>query len=242
MEFIKYGKYNIPYTIKRSKRKKTLAISISPTAQVIVLSPEFLKNEEIEKLVKKKVRWIIEKQKYFKHLMAIYPEKEFISGEEILFLGRRYRLKIKKLSDVSEPILNIEGRRVVITINHRWDSDKRKEVIRNRLKNWYLSKVEEIIEKRINRYSKQLGLMPKEIKIKDQKKRWGSCSEKGIIRFNWKIIMAPVSIIDYIVVHELCHLKIKNHSNDFWKLVSLALSNYEKRRNWLKNNAGVFEL
>ncbi len=242
MEFIKYGKYNIPYTIKRSKRKKTLAISISPTAQVIVLSPEFLKNEEIEKLVKKKVQWIIEKQKYFKHLMAIYPEKEFISGEEILFLGRRYRLKIKKLSDVSEPILNIEGRRVVITINHRWDSDKRKEVIRNILKNWYLSKVEEIIEKRINRYSKQLGLIPKEIKIKDQKKRWGSCSEKGIIRFNWKIIMAPVSIIDYIVVHELCHLKIKNHSNDFWKLVSLTFSNYEKRRDWLKNNAGVFEL
>ena len=76
MEYIKYGTYNISYTIKRSKRKKTLAISISPTAQVIVLSPEFLKKEEIEKLVKKKAQWIIEKQKYFKHLMTLYPNAD----------------------------------------------------------------------------------------------------------------------------------------------------------------------
>ncbi|MEE8381899.1 MAG: M48 family metallopeptidase [Thermodesulfobacteriota bacterium] len=98
------------------------------------------------------------------------------------------------------------------------------------------------IEQRVKRYGKRLGVLPRDIKIKDQKKRWGSCSNNGILRFNWRISMAPVSIIDYIVVHELCHLKIKSHSPDFWKLVSLALPDYQERREWLKTNTPLLKL
>jgi len=97
MEYIKYGTYNIPYTIKKSKRKKTLAISISPTAQVIVLSPEFLKKEEIEKLVKKKAQLIIEKQKYFKHLMTLYPNVDKPHSRFKRFswlLGKKISIKV----------------------------------------------------------------------------------------------------------------------------------------------------
>jgi len=85
-----------------------------------------------------------------------------------------------------------------------------------------------------------MDLFPKEIIIKDQKKRWASCSKDGTLRFNWRISMAPISIVDYIVVHELCHLKVKSHSSDFWKLVSITLPDYQKRRDWLKNNIGIF--
>lgn len=121
-------------------------------------------------------------------------------------------------------------------------SEEGKEVIKDVLIKWYFSKSARIVKQRVNRYSELLAVIPREIKIKDQKKRWGSCSSNGILRFNWRIAMAPISIIDYIVVHELCHLKVKNHSSDFWRLVSLALPDYQRRRDWLKNNTAAFRL
>ena len=134
------------------------------------------------------------------------------------------------------------GRRMFVLVNQRLNSREKKKIIKDAIVKWYFAKSEKIIKQRVNRYSKLIGVNPQEIKIKDQKKRWGSCSNNGILRFNWRVAIAPMSIIDYIVVHELCHLKVKNHSPNFWKLVSLALPDYQRRRDWLKNNAGMFRL
>jgi predicted metal-dependent hydrolase len=242
LEHINYGTKRIEYSIKRGRRKKTVAINIAPTAQVIVLAPDSLSREKIKRIVKKKARWIFEKQEFFKRLTELFPEKEFVSGEQILYLGRKYRLKIKEVHNECSSIPSLVGRRIFVTINKHLDTEEKKVVIKNALIKWYFSKSAEMIKQRIKRYCKQIDIIPSEIKIKDQKKRWGSCSNNGVLRFNWRIAMAPVSIIDYIVVHELCHLKVKNHSSDFWRLVSLILPDYEKRREWLKNNTPLFSL
>ncbi|MQY53614.1 MAG: DUF45 domain-containing protein, partial [Firmicutes bacterium] len=131
---------------------------------------------------------------------------------------------------------------IFISVNKHLSPKERKEIIKDALIKWYSSKSTEIIKQRINQYSKIMSVMPQEIKIKDQKKRWGSCSKNGILRFNWRIAIAPISVVDYIVVHELCHLKVENHSADFWKLLSLVFPDYQRRREWLKNNTPIFKL
>ena len=242
MEQIKYGKKTIEYRIRRGKRKKTVAINITPTSQVLVFVPGFISRGDIGKIVKKKARWILEKQEFFRALAALYPEKEFISGEQILYLGRKYRLKVKQVQKNGSIAPKLIGRRIFVSVNRCLSHIEKKKVIKDAVVKWYFSKSEKIIRQRVNRYSEFIGVKPRETKIKDQKKRWGSCSNNGILRFNWRVAIAPMSIVDYVVVHELCHLKIKNHSPDFWKLVSLALPDYQERRDWLKNNAGMFRL
>lgn len=238
LEYISYGARKIEYGIKRSSRRRTVAISITPNANVIVSVPHLLNTEKIKEIVRKKVRWVYEKQEYFKRLLKLYPKKEFINGEEFLYLGRPYRLKLITATNDYLSKLHLAGRKIFISAN----GDKDKKTIRDSLVNWYFSESTKIIEQRVTRFSKLLGLYPKEVKIKDQQKRWGSCSREGILRFNWKITMAPVPIIDYIVVHELCHLKIKNHSEEFWRYVSLVLPNFKDCRVWLRNNASIFRI
>lgn len=240
MDYINFGTERIDYTIKRGNRKKTLAINVTLASQVIVLAPNDFSREKIKTIVKKKALWILEKQEHFKRLAMLFPEKEFVSGEQILLLGRKYRLKIKEENYLSIPKLS--GRRLFIYVHSNLAPEDRKEIIKDILIKWYFEKSTKIIKQRVNRYSKLLNLFPKKVIIKDQKKRWASCSSDGILRFNWRIAIAPISIVDYVVVHELCHLKVKNHSSDFWKLVSIAMPDYKNRRNWLKNNTGIFRI
>ena len=240
MDYINFGTKRIDYTIKRGNCKKTLAINVTLASQVIVLAPNNFSREKIKTIVKKKALWILGKQEHFKRLAMLFPEKEFVSGEQILLLGRKYRLKIKEENHLSIPKLS--GRRLFIYVHSNLAPEDRKEIIKDTLIKWYFIKSTKIIKQRITRYGKLLDLFPRKVIIKDQKKRWASCSSDSILRFNWRIAMAPISIVDYVVVHELCHLKIKNHSSDFWKLVSLAIPDYQKRKDWLKNNTTIFRL
>jgi predicted metal-dependent hydrolase len=229
---IRYGSRQIEYIIKTSKRKKTVAINVTSEARVVVRAPQFLNKANITKIVKKKAPWIIKKQEYFKNLQLLYPEKEYISGEQILYLGRRYRLKVNKVQNSSACKPKVVGRRVIIHVNSQLSDKDRRSMIEKAIIQWYILRAENVINKRIQRYKQILGVNPKNIEIKDQR----------ILRFNWRVAIAPMSIIDYIVVHELCHLKIKNHSKEFWRLVSLVLPDYQKRRNWLKQNVGIFRI
>lgn len=173
---------------------------------------------------------------------ALFPKKEFASGEQVLFLGRRYRLKVLKRTGNQEAKLELSGRRIFVTVSSQLTPKEKKESIKNILKLWYFGEAEKVVNKRVLRFSRLLDIVPAGIKIRDQQKRWGSCSQSGILRFNWRIVMTPISILDYVAVHELCHIKIKSHTQDFWKLVSLAMPDYQKRRKWLKANSHMFYL
>jgi predicted metal-dependent hydrolase len=129
MDHITFGNSRITYTIKRGNRKKTLAINVTPASQVIVLAPGHLRRKEIKTFVEKKARWILAKQEHFEKLVMLFPEREFVSGEQILLLGRRYRLKIVEEENSSVPKLS--GRRISVSVDRNLDSNKRKEIIRD---------------------------------------------------------------------------------------------------------------
>ena len=237
MNSIQYGNRNINYEIKKGNRIKTVAIHINPIGSVTVLSPKSLDLESIQKILYKRGKWIIEKQEQVKKNTDAISVKQFVSGESFPYLGRYYRLKVMQLNGETEDKCRLVGGRLVVEINGKANSKYDKSAIKKALMNWYLQHAEDKIGERVIRIAQLVGKGPVSIKIKNQDKRWGSCSKSGIIRFNWKVIMAPISIMDYVIVHELCHLIHPHHSPQFWRRVQSVIPDYRRKRDLLKTKS-----
>jgi predicted metal-dependent hydrolase len=240
MNYVQYGNRKIDFEIKRGNRKRTVAIEVNAAAKVTVLAPRDLNEEKIWELVRKKAGWIIERQQKIT-IKAPDLNKEFVSGEAFPYLGREYRLKIIRAASEKVGKCEFDNGRFRIEIAPNLTDENRKIAVKEALLGWYLKKAEEKILGRIHCYSGQLGRRPEFIEIKSQKKRWGSCSSAGVIRLNWKIIMAPFSILDYVIVHELCHLIYPHHSPHFWQKVQSILPDYKRRRELLKQYSSAID-
>lgn len=234
MSHIPYGNRKISFDIKRGNRKKTVAIRISPNAVVTVLAPQYLDEEKIRIIVQKRAHWIIERQEQIKKNKNSNSIKQFVSGESFPYLGRYYRLKVMKSTTDGQENCRLVSGRFLVEVNGKSDIFSNKSAVKKVLLDWYLEHAEEKIKDRISRFARLIGKWPASVKIKNQEKRWGSCSRSGIIRLNWKVIMVPISIMDYVIVHELCHLIYPHHSAYFWQKVQSIISDYKKKRDWLK--------
>jgi len=237
MSYVQYGKRRINFEIKRGNRKKTVAIHVNPMAPITVLSPRCLDEEKIRMVLLRKARWIIEKQEQIKKIRNSDSVKQFVSGESFPYLGRYYRLKVMKSIVETEEKCTLVGGRLVVEVNGKSDSENGLTAIKKALMDWYIQHAEDKIGERASRFARLIGRWPTSVKIKNQERRWGSCSRNGEIRYNWKIIMAPPSVIDYVVTHELCHLFFTHHSTHFWRKVQSIIPDYKKRRDWLKENS-----
>ncbi len=190
--------------------------------------------DKVEALVTKKTRWILKKLLFQRDRRPPKP-KEYVSGESFSYLGGNYRLKVE-----SGPFEYVTLKSGKLTVHVPSRVRKRDRYIRNALVGWYREHALNMLQDKVARYSKVVGVVPSSVGIKTFKSRWGSCSSNGHIQFNWKIIIAPNPIVDYVVVHELCHLRHHNHSPDFWKCVEWVLADYRERKDWLRaNGAGM---
>ncbi len=209
------------YTVKRSKKRKKLTITVERDQSVIVHAPEGITEDEIHEIVMSKKRWVQEKishpQKYREIPHA--PGKEMVNGESILYLGQLYQIEF----------ISSDSREIQLTqtllIPECLGTESTKA-----LKNWYLDRAKEKIIPRAKEYAKKFGVEAAEIKIVDNRYRWGSCTLKDNVTINWRLIKAPMYVIDYVVVHELAHLIEANHTPRFWNLVKSQLSNVEKAK------------
>jgi predicted metal-dependent hydrolase len=235
MNHIQYGNRKIIFKIVRSNRRKTVGIYIDPETGVIIRVPHFLRVDEISEIVKKRAQWIIKKQGVIKNHNHLNSVKEFVSGEAFPYLGRQYRLKVEKSILEKEECCKLINGRFLVEINRQLDGKRVKGIVKMALMNWYLERAYEKIPERVKLYAHQIGMRPKAVEIKNYKRQWGSCSHhNGVIRFNWKIIMAPVTILDYVIVHELCHLIYSNHSAQFWEKVQTIIPDFIMKRNRLR--------
>lgn len=238
MRQISFGRTKIKYEIRRSNRKKTVGLVVQPNTYVIVLSPRFLSENNIKQIVLKRAGWIIKHQDKIRRFKAdTHPKKDFVSGETFPYLGRHYRLKIIRSVNKENTSCKLVGGRLYIKTNKRVGDKATSRVIRENLIEWYRARAEKKIKERLRDYAKLIGKRPIKVIVKNQGKRWGSCSNSGVLRFNWKVIMAPLSVVDYVIVHELCHLIIKNHSEKFWNKLGSIIPDYKKKRQWLKENS-----
>ncbi|MCR6640497.1 MAG: M48 family metallopeptidase [Sporocytophaga sp.] len=220
----------IEYEVKYSNRK-TLNITVERDRKIIVRAPKNLSIERINTLVHSKKQWIKEKlnhtQKY-----PIVPEcKEFISGETLMYLGKNYQLMV-----VDEEIDGVE-------FNHRFRISRKNQEKANELfKKWYLKQALEKIKPLADEYARNLGVQYNHCKTSEMKYRWGSCTPANNIIFNWRIIKAPMFVVNYLVAHELVHLIESNHTPRFWNILSVQVPHFQRAKNWLKKNGHLLEI
>lgn len=220
----------ITYKIKRSrKRRKTISLQISDKSEIVIAAPHFTPLEEINRFVQEKQNWINKTIRTQKEEAIRIKEREFITGEKFYYLGASYPLEV-----IFDPF-ETEGVSLLnhcFYINTRGNRDLRKYYFVS----WYKKKAREYICQRVDFFRSVLKLQSGTITISSAEKRWGSCSPDDNLSFSFRLIMAPPDVIDYVVIHELMHIKEKNHSSKFWALVELAMPEYKNHRRWLQNN------
>lgn len=220
---IKYGSRTIEFTLEYSSRK-SLGITVNPDTTVIVKAPEEKEYSKIINRVKKKGRWILKQKDHFESFLPNTPQRQYISGETHLYLGKQYRLKL--FEDNEEKVKMIRGYIQVFT------KDKtNKQRIKGLLTQWYRNHFEKKVNAHLEanlEYFQEYNLEKPEIHIRKMKNRWGSCTPKGKIIINPEIIKAPGRCIDYVIIHELCHLIHPTHNKDFYRLQSKIMPDWQK--------------
>lgn len=213
--------------IIRSKRK-TISLSVTPEAALVVRAPRRVSPEYIKNLIFKKRFWILKKKK---QVLDRGPSraKEFIEGEEFFYLGRKYALKISETGEI--------GFTDHLSFPAKYLSRARRKMVL-----WYMERTREIVFERVRHYSEITDWKLNSISVTRALKRWGSCSFKNTLNFSFKLAMVPPEVIDYIVVHELAHIPEKNHSANFWNKVEAVLPDYRARRKWLRENEGILKI
>jgi predicted metal-dependent hydrolase len=220
--------------IIRTNRRKTADVRVEEGAVTVVV-PQNTLPEKIDQILADKRLWI--REKIFLHNEAApKSSKDYVSGEAFSYLGRNYRLKVER--GPFAPMKLVHGRLVVTTPY----GSEQPHMIRNALVRWYKHQAEKKLRVKVDRYASMIGVQPSGAGIKTFKSRWGSCTANGRVDFNWKIIMAPTRMVDYVVVHELCHLKKYDHSPAYWREVERVIPDYQECRKWLKYNAESFDI
>ena len=224
--------FEFPVEVIWTDRKRSASIYLDGES-IKVRVPKGLSDSRVRDLIVKKSPWIKRKLKEAE-LTAPTKPKEFVSGETFSYLGKNYRLKV--LSG-DTPSLKLRGGYLEAKISISGSSETQEEEVKSLLMDWYRRHAQQRLEEKTDRYAKALQVEPNSVSVKDYKSRWGSCSTKGDISYNWRIVIAPHRIVDYVVVHELCHLLEHNHSAIYWRHVERVISDFQKCREWLKQNS-----
>jgi hypothetical protein len=218
-----------PAKIIRSRRR-TISLEITKDAVLIVRAPLRAPDTSIAHLIREKQAWI-EKKMAEVRSRPVPQKKEFVNGEPFLFLGKTYLLEILSGSDTGISL----GEKLYV-------GEHRLPEIRSLLQNWYAQKAKKILPARVAGYSAILDFRPKKIRISDTRRRWASCSTSGTLSFCWRLVLAPPEVIDYVIVHELVHMRQPDHSPRFWEKVRSAMPDYEIRKAWLRENERMLDL
>jgi len=211
------------YQLIRSKRK-TLALIVKPDGSIEVRAPMRMSNTVIEEFVRKNLPWI-EKQQA-KALAARPPSpRSYRSGETFLYLGEMYPLEI------------VEGQKERLRLSGTFKlAASYQDEAESAFARWYREQARQAITERVEFFAREYGFQYQRIRITSARTRWGSCSSTGSLSFSWRLIQAPLAVVDYVVIHELVHTVIHNHSKKFWQRLAAILPEYQEHRRWLREH------
>ncbi len=235
MPLIQLRDRSFEYAVRVSKRAKHISIRCSQHRGLEVVYPSGAIKPPPDELLKQKCDWIIASMNKFQALRAELPGREYVDGETYMFRGQPHILKTSRDPKVTR--INVECDEGVLRLTFP-DSPQlaRRALRRDAVIEFYRIQAGQYLPMRARQLARELGLQFASLRIKNQKTRWGSCSAKGNINLNLRLLMAPVEAIDYVIIHELCHLEILNHSPAFWQLVESHCPHYRHWRKWFKQN------
>lgn len=221
---LRFGSAIIEYSVSFARRK-TVVVEVHPDQQVTILVPEGSTAEEIESLVRKRARWILQQQQQFSDHVSRETPRAYVSGESYRYLGKQYRLKVL---DGPESVKQ-ERAFIYVTVPNKND----KKQVQKVLEEWYRRRAYQIFSERLELcYPRleRLGVQYPPLALRAMKTRWGSCSQEGSILLNPRLVQVPIDCIDYVIIHELCHLKEHNHSRQYYQLLDQTLPDWRERR------------
>ncbi|MGB9169465.1 MAG: SprT family zinc-dependent metalloprotease [Nitrososphaeraceae archaeon] len=243
----------IPFTLIRSKRRKTSELIIEDEKEITLRVPFDKPMEEIKEIIQRKIQWIFKKQEEYKRNKSEIKVYSYLPHSSLPYLGNNYEIEIRDVyasNNIVEKV-DIENNKLIFYLKdisteanqnnqsglHRIADN---EIMKNKIKILYerllIEHAQIIFKEKINEFSKIIGVTPNYLRIKKLKNRWGSVTKKDILNLNINLLKAPETIVDYVITHELCHLKIQGHSHDFWRFLKLFEPDYEKKIKWLEIN------
>lgn len=237
---IVYEGMTIPYDITYSHHRKSISIIVHRTKRVEIKAPSGTPASYIHGLVGKKVTWIVKRLKALDSMAGLHVDRKYHEGEEFFFLGTPYILSVTG-DPLTGGIRCEEGHLVVSRSGPDLRTDC-SDYIRKRVLDWYRDQADRIIGDKIQEYALVLGVEPPPFKLKNARCRWGSCNHKNHLNFNIRLIMAPISLVEYVVMHELCHIMHKNHSREFWESLREVMPDFGERRELLKREGHRYVL
>lgn len=223
-----FGGEPIVFAVMHTSRRKTVSISVGYDG-IRVLAPAELDDDHVVGVVRKKAPWILRKQAAYRELGGPPIEREFVSGETFYYLGRAYRLKVVADSSAVVTRIKSKGPNLLAPTPRELEPTLKRAAIKSGLRQWYCGRAKQHFPRRAAILAAKIGIVPPPVRIVDQSKRWGSCDARGRIRLNWRLVMAPTSLIDYVIAHELCHVLEHSHSRQFWRSLEVIMPDYEER-------------
>lgn len=224
---ITWGTTRIDYVLRRSARKKTLSIRVEPDGRVEVVAPEGADAERVAAVVRQKAKWIVDRRRQAEAMPPAPNPREFVSGETFMYLGRQYRLRVKA---GAEGGVKLVAGHLEVTVPRGTTAADRPGVVRGLLVAWYRARAAEKLPAWVAAWAEKVGVQPRAVMIRDQKKRWGSCDAKGNLRFNWRVVQLPMRLGDYVVAHEVVHLVLPEHGEEFWSQLGRLMPDADTRR------------
>jgi predicted metal-dependent hydrolase len=220
---------DIEYQLLPGTNRRTTDIVIERDGKVVVRPPEDYAPEQVDEVVESKRMWIYRNLAEWKDLNSCAVVREWVSGETFLYLGREHRLSL-----VSGQERELKLKNGFFCLERTCIERLGTAGAREAFKQFYIDKGLERFASRVEFFAPKVGVNHGAIKVKEMGYRWASCGSSGTLNFHWKCMMAPPNIIDYVVVHELCHLHFRDHTNAFWNEIDKVLPDYRERKNWLR--------
>lgn len=213
--------------VRRSTRRHTMALSVERNGSIVVRAPGALPADKVREWAYTKRLWVQRKLTRKRAVAERTSPLEFVRGERFSYLGRTYPLKLVAQQD--QP-LRFDGRWFLLRRDARVAAP-------DHFRRWYVRVGIEWLAARVGALTRRAGTAPKAIAVRDLGFRWGSCGKHGVLLFNWKVLQLPVRLVDYVIVHELIHLRERSHGAEFWRAMERAVPDWEERREELLNAA-----
>jgi predicted metal-dependent hydrolase len=228
---IRWGTTEIPYLIRRSARRGTVSVAVDPSGEVVLTAPASVSVDRLDRVVRQKARWIVERVRRGEGLARPAP-REFVSGEPVLYLGRHHRLRVLEAPRAAPA--RLERGWLVVTVERGLPPAERAAAVRSGMIAWYRAHAETQLREGTDRWAQRLRVCPVGVLLRDPDRRWGSCNSAGVVRFSWRIVQASPRLVDYVVAHEVTHLRHEHHTSAFWAALGRVMPDYEARRADLK--------
>lgn len=232
----------VPIIFRRSSKARSLRLQINlDEPKVILTVPKFAMNFEINRFLKSKQSWIEKHLSKALKKAQLRPKPQYKNSDIFYYFGEPVSLVIN-FTDKKRPNVRIRGDKMYLSLNNSIPENKIPSYAKKAIQDFYRKKAEETVHDRLQYFNEHYGFRYNRVTLRNQKSRWGSCTGKLNLNFNWRLIMAPIEIIDYVIVHELCHLNQMNHSRNFWNLVAETIPKYKVYRKWLRENQYLLKI